>query len=75
MGAGYFFTGLYLLWSLQWGKKATANPWNAAGLEWQTASPPITQNFLEIPVMDHEAYNYDEIDAPLRVLAQDTSVE
>ena len=73
MGAGYFFIGLYLVWSLRRGKKATSNPWNAAGLEWQTASPPITQNFPEIPVIDHEAYNYDEIDAPLRVRRQFSS--
>ncbi len=52
------------------GKEGNCQPWNAAGLEWQTASPPITQNFPEIPVMDYEAYNYDEIDASLRVLAK-----
>ena len=75
MGAGYFFTGIYLFWSLRWGKKATSNPWNAAGLEWQTASPPITQNFLEIPVVNHEAYNYDEIDESLRLLAGEGSSE
>jgi cytochrome c oxidase subunit 1 len=74
MGIGYFSTGLYLLWSLRWGKRATSNPWNAAGLEWQTKSPPIAQNFLEIPIMDHEAYNYDEIDASLRKLAAANSI-
>ncbi len=73
MGAGYFFTGIYLLWSLRWGKRAGSNPWNAAGLEWQTASPPITQNFLHIPVVNHEAYNYEEIDASLRKLAGESS--
>ena len=68
MGIGYFMTGIYLLWSLFYGEKAGDNPWNAAGLEWQTSSPPITQNFLEVPVVDHEAYNYDEIDARERAL-------
>jgi len=43
-----------------------ANPWNAAGLEWQTASPPITQNLLRTPEVNHEACNYKEIDAELR---------
>jgi cytochrome c oxidase subunit 1 len=63
MGIGYFMTGTYLLWSLFHGAKAPDNPWNAAGLEWQTSSPPMTQNLLEVPIVDHEAYNYDEIDA------------
>ena len=37
------------------------NPWNAAGLEWQTASPPPTFNFEETPVVTWEAYDYDEM--------------
>ena len=45
------------------GKPAPANPWNAAGLEWQTPSPPPTFNFDEQPVVTWEAYNYEEIDA------------
>jgi cytochrome c oxidase subunit 1 len=63
MGMGFFMTGIYLIWSLRFGAIAPDNPWRAAGLEWQTSSPPITQNFLEIPIVDHEAYHYDEIDA------------
>jgi cytochrome c oxidase subunit 1 len=34
------------------------NPWRATGLEWQTQSPPLTENFTEAPIMDHEAYDY-----------------
>jgi len=71
MAAGYFLTAIYLLWSLRFGAKASSNPWNAAGLEWQTTSPPITQNFLKTPVVDHEAYNYEEIDAKLHTVAAD----
>jgi cytochrome c oxidase subunit 1 len=41
----------YLAWSLRYGKPATANPWNADGLEWQTASPPPTENFHEQPTV------------------------
>ncbi len=66
MGLGYFLTAMYLLWSLKYGAVAGSNPWNAAGLEWQTTSPPITQNFLTVPIVNHEAYNYEEIDAALR---------
>ena len=66
MGLGYFLTMMYLLWSLRWGPIASSNPWRAAGLEWETSSPPITQNFLHVPIVDHEAYNYDEIDGTAR---------
>jgi cytochrome c oxidase subunit 1 len=37
---------------------AGPNPWNATGLEWQTSSPPITQNFEKTPVVTQEAYDY-----------------
>ena len=50
---------LYLTWSLKYGAVAGDNPWQATGLEWQTQSPPLTENFAEIPVMDHEAYDYE----------------
>ena len=63
MGFGYMLTAGYLLWSLRYGPIAGPNPWRAAGLEWRTASPPPTQNFLVRPSVDHEAYNYGEIDA------------
>ena len=35
------------------------NPWQATGLESQIQSPPLTENFTEVPVMDHEAYDYE----------------
>ena len=35
-----------------------ANPWPATGLEWQTASPPPTENFAETPIVNEEAYDY-----------------
>jgi cytochrome c oxidase subunit 1 len=66
MGVGYFMTVCYLVWSLRYGKVAGANPWRAAGLEWTTSSPPPTHNFYQAPVVDHEAYNYDQIDAESR---------
>jgi cytochrome c oxidase subunit 1 len=52
---------VYFMWSMRYGKPAPANPWNAAGLEWQTHSPPPTFNFDEDPVVTWEAYNYNEI--------------
>ena len=57
----------YFLWSLKYGKDAPANPWNAAGLEWQTASPPPPHNFLDKPVVTQEAYAYDELGDDLTI--------
>ena len=58
LGIAYLFPITYLIWSLKYGPKAPANPWNAVGLEWMTSSPPPTENFTETPVVDFEAYEY-----------------
>ncbi|MBL8858409.1 MAG: cytochrome c oxidase subunit I [Planctomycetes bacterium] len=58
LAVGYMLPVFYLLWSLKWGKKASANPWGAKGLEWTIPSPPITHNFESIPVVTEEAYAY-----------------
>jgi len=59
LGVGYMLPVLYLAWSLKYGAVAGNNPWQATGLEWQIQSPPLTENFTEIPIMDHEAYDYE----------------
>lgn len=59
MATGYFLVAGYLIWSLFKGKKAPMNPWDARGLEWETASPPPTENFLVTPVVTQEAYAFD----------------
>jgi cytochrome c oxidase subunit 1 len=58
LGVGYLLPLAYLLWSLRYGAPAPDNPWQAAGLEWQTPSPPPTENFEETPVVTTEAYEY-----------------
>jgi cytochrome c oxidase subunit 1 len=58
LGIAYLIPLVYLIWSMRYGKIAGPNPWNATGLEWQTASPPITENFEETPVVTQEAYDY-----------------
>ena len=40
------------------GPVAGPNPWGAKGLEWQTASPPPTDNFAQTPAVTEEAYAY-----------------
>jgi cytochrome c oxidase subunit 1 len=61
LAVGYLLPLIYLLWSLKYGPVAGDNPWNAAGLEWKTSSPPPTYNFEQTPVVTWEAYNYDEL--------------
>ena len=45
LAVGYLLPLVYLLWSLRYGRVAGPNPWHATGLEWQTPSPPPTDNF------------------------------
>jgi cytochrome c oxidase subunit 1 len=61
LGFGYLFPTFYLIHSLLRGARAGANPWRATGLEWQTSSPPPTDNFLAPPVVTGEAYDYSRI--------------
>jgi cytochrome c oxidase subunit 1 len=58
LGVGYLIPLIYLVWSMRYGPVAGPNPWGAKGLEWETPSPPPTENFEEIPVVTEEAYDY-----------------
>ena len=58
LAVGYIFPMIYLLWSLWFGKKAPANPWDAKGLEWTTSSPPPAHNFIRPPIVDFGPYDY-----------------
>ncbi len=58
LGLGLLLPAVYLTWSLKYGAIAPANPWGATGLEWQTTSPPIPENFEITPVVTTEAYDY-----------------
>ena len=58
-GFGYMFAIVNLLWTAKFGKvKAPRNPYNSLSLEWQTASPPVHENFEETQVVDQDPYNY-----------------
>jgi cytochrome c oxidase subunit 1 len=58
LALGYLLPLAYLGWSLFRGKAAPANPWDATGLEWQTASPPPVHNFEQPPVVATPPYAY-----------------
>jgi cytochrome c oxidase subunit 1 len=58
LGIGMLIPVVYFIWSMRYGRFAPANPWPATGLEWRTASPPPTENFLVTPTVTWEAYEY-----------------
>lgn len=47
-----------VIWSLTKGSQAARNPWRALTMEWQTASPPIIENFEEEPILWTGPYDY-----------------
>ena len=59
LALGYLLPIIYLTWSMRYGKIAGKNPWPATGLEWTVASPPLTENFHETPVVDWEPYDFE----------------
>jgi len=58
LAVAYLLPLLYFVWSLRYGARAGANPWQASGLEWQTASPPPPHNFPRPPVVSGPPYAY-----------------
>ncbi|MHB0968713.1 MAG: cytochrome c oxidase subunit I [Thermoanaerobaculia bacterium] len=61
LGVGYLLPLFYFAWSLKGAKDAGPNPWGAVGLEWNTSSPPPTENFHESPVVTWEAYEHPKL--------------
>jgi len=51
LGIGLLTAAVALIWGLFRGKRAPANPWGAATLEWQCSSPPPHNNFDAPPVV------------------------
>jgi cytochrome c oxidase subunit 1 len=61
LGIGFLLPAYYLSKSLASGRKASANPWGAHGLEWEIPSPPPSTNFLQIPIVLDEVYDFDPV--------------
>ena len=51
LGVGILIAMVTLLISLRRGKRAPANPWGGATLEWQCTSPPPFYNFETAPAV------------------------
>ena len=58
LGIGYVIPLVYFAWSMRYGKRAADNPWGATGLEWETPSPPPTENFAVTPTVTGRPYDY-----------------
>ena len=67
LAVGYFFPITYLIWSLRYGRLAPDNPYDHPGLEWQTSSPPPTENFHVTPLVYDEAYVFDRADVEAKM--------
>jgi cytochrome c oxidase subunit 1 len=62
LAVGFVIPLIYFLWSLRYGAVAGPNPWGSTTLEWQTPSPPPTQNFAVTPVVTRHSYAYDVLE-------------
>jgi cytochrome c oxidase subunit 1 len=60
LGAALVLILIYLLHSLFWGRRAPANPWGAATLEWKCNSPPPPYNFASPPTVG-DPYVFDDL--------------
>jgi cytochrome c oxidase subunit 1 len=65
IGSWILATGIILmLWnllrSMRSGETAGNNPWGGTTLEWQTTSPPPTENFEQVPEVTTGPYNYTD---------------
>jgi cytochrome c oxidase subunit 1 len=58
LGLGYVIPIIYLIWSLKNSPLAGPNPWGAKGLEWETPSPPPTENFAVTPIVTQGTHQY-----------------
>ncbi|MGK7911757.1 MAG: cytochrome c oxidase subunit I [Synechococcus sp.] len=65
LGFSVFPFLINMVWSWMYGPKAPGNPWRALSLEWTTTSPPIIENWEELPEVGYGPYEYGSgIEAP-----------
>jgi cytochrome c oxidase subunit I len=61
LAVGFAVPFCYLVKSLFTGAKASNSPWGAHGLEWETSSPPPTENFSYQVIVTDDVYDYDPV--------------
>jgi cytochrome c oxidase subunit 1 len=75
LGIGYVLPLIYLIWSMRYGPVAESNPWPSTGLEWQTTSPPPTNNFENTPIVTSEPYDFPELARQRAIIALEQAEE
>jgi cytochrome c oxidase subunit I len=63
LAVGFVLLFINIFRSLKKGEKAPMNPWGGQTLEWTVGSPPIMENFHEIPVVTRGPYDYSHYEA------------
>lgn len=58
VGVGFLIAAFYLIYGMVKGPKASANPWRALTLEWESESPPPLENFRHEPKVTHGPYDF-----------------
>jgi cytochrome c oxidase subunit 1 len=63
MTAAMIVVAANLIHSLFRGRKAADNPWGGASFEWVAASPPVHENFHEVPrpADDYDPYEFGHL--------------
>ena len=65
LGASFLVFVANFVWSIFIEpKRATQNPWESLGLEWQVPTPVPDYNFVRIPVVLADPYHYGEQNPP-----------
>ena len=75
LAIGFIMPVVYLTWSLKYGEKVGDNPWMAAGLEWETSSPPPPENFTYQPVVNHDAYEFENVKEIKEAAAKEAALQ
>ena len=75
LAIGFIMPVVYLAWSVKYGEKVGDNPWMAAGLEWETSSPPPTENFTYQPIVDHDAYEFEHVKEIKEAAAKEAALQ
>lgn len=58
LAVSFTLIAINLVVSMFKGEKAPKNPWNSLSIEWQTQSPPVTENFETPPDLEYAPYDY-----------------